>query len=90
MLFSRAYFRFRFFFRDARAIFQWRRVPVAQRAAAAGAVAVPGLLLDVLITSFFAQTFPNVNPAGAGAWGAWLLFSDALFLVPAIWGGKDE
>lgn len=74
----------------ARAIFQWRRVPVAQRAAAALAVAVPGMLLDVLTTYFFAQTFPNVNAAGAGAWGAWLLFSYALFLVPALWGGQDE
>lgn len=74
----------------AYAIFQWRRVPAAQRAAAAVAVAVPGMLLDVLTTYFFAQTFPNVNAAGDGAWGAWLLFSYALFLVPALWGGKDE
>ncbi len=74
----------------ARAIFQWRRVPASQRAAAALGVAVPGMLLDVLTTYFFAQTFPNVNAAGAGAWGAWLLFSYALFLLPAIWGGKDE
>ena len=71
----------------ARAIFQWWR---AQRAAAAVAVAVPGMLLDVLTTYFFAQTFPNVNAAGDGAWGAWLLFSYALFLVPAIFGGRDE
>jgi hypothetical protein len=74
----------------AYAIFQWRRVPAAQRAAAAVAVAVPGMLLDVLTTFFFAQTFPNVSAAGDAAWGAWLLFSYALFLVPAIWGGKDE
>lgn len=74
----------------AYAIFQWRRVPATQRAAAAVAVAVPGMLLDVLTTYFFAQTFPNVNGAGDGAWGAWLLFSYALFLVPALWGGKDE
>jgi hypothetical protein len=74
----------------AYAIFQWRRVPVTQRAAAAVAVAVPGMLLDVLTTYFFAQTFPNVNAAGDGAWGAWLLFSYALFLVPVLWGGKDE
>ena len=74
----------------ARAIFQWRRVPAAQRAAAALGVALPGMLLDVLTTYFFRQTFPNVSAAGAGAWGAWLLFSYALFLLPAVWGGKDE
>lgn len=74
----------------ARAIFQWRRVPVAQRAAVALAVAVPGMLLDVLTTYFFAQTFPNMDAAGDGAWGAILLFSYALFLVPALWGGRDE
>lgn len=73
----------------ARAIFRGWRVPAAQRASAALGVALPGMLLDVLTTYFFAQFFPNVNAAGAGAWGACLLFSYALFLVPAFFG-KDE
>lgn len=71
------------------AIFRWRRVPVAQRPAVALAIAVPGMLLDVLTTYFFQQVFPNLNAAGAGAWGACLLFSYALFLVPALFGRKE-
>jgi hypothetical protein len=74
----------------ALAIFRWRRVPASQRAVVALAVAVPGMLLDVLTTYFFVQVFPNVSATGAGAWGAWLLFSYALFLLPALKGGKDE
>lgn len=42
------------------------------------------MLLDVLTTYFFQQIFPNLNPAGDGAWGAALLFSYALFLFPAL------
>lgn len=70
-------------------IFRWRRVPVQQRAAVAIALAAPGMLLDVLTTYFFAQVFPNLNPVGDGAWGAVLLFSYALFLLPALVEGKD-
>lgn len=61
-----------------------RRVPDPERPRAALALALPGQLLDVLSTLFFARVFPNLDPAMDGAFGALMLWGYALLMLPAL------
>jgi len=66
------------------AIFQWKKVPPHQRQEAAICLAIPGMLLDVVTTYFFASAFPNVLPIADGAFGAWLLWGYAIVLLTGL------
>ena len=66
------------------AIFRWKKVPMNQRLEAAVCLAIPGMLLDVVTTYFFAQAFPNVLPTADGAFGAWLLWGYAIVLLTGL------
>lgn len=66
------------------AIFRWKKVLMDQRLEAAVCLAIPGMLLDVVTTYFFAQAFPNVLPTADGAFGAWLLWGYAIVLLTGL------
>lgn len=72
------------------AIFQLKKVPPHQRQEAAICLAIPGMLLDVVTTYFFAQAFPNVLPTADGAFGAWLLWGYAIVLVTGLIASRSR
>lgn len=55
-----------------------------QRALAAIALVVPGMLFDTATTIWFSRVFPNIRPDAAGLFGGWLLFCNMVVLVTAI------
>lgn len=65
-------------------IFQWKKVPPHQHQEAVICLAIPGMLLDVVTTYFFAQVFPNILPSADGAFGAWLLWGYAIVLITGL------
>ncbi|NJR52797.1 MAG: DUF5367 domain-containing protein, partial [Leptolyngbyaceae cyanobacterium CSU_1_3] len=66
------------------AIFRWKKVPTNWRLEAAVCLAIPGMLLDVVTTYFFVQAFPHVLPTADGAFGAWLLWGNAIILLTGL------
>ena len=71
-------------------LFQWQKVQPNQRRDAAICLAIPGMLLDVLTTFFFAQVYPNLLPTADGAYGAWLLWGYALVLITGFITGQTR
>jgi Family of unknown function (DUF5367) len=71
-------------------LFQWKKVQPNQRRDAAICLAIPGMLLDVVTTYFFAQVYPNVLPSADGAYGAWLLWGYALVLITGFITGQTS
>lgn len=72
-------------------LFRWKKVQPDQRRDAAICLAIPGMLLDVVTTYFFALVYPNVLPSADGAYGAWLLWGYALVLITGfIMGQKSK
>ncbi|MBD2773931.1 DUF5367 domain-containing protein [Iningainema tapete] len=65
-------------------IFRWQKVQPQQRRDVAICLAIPGMLLDVLTTYFFAQVFPNMSPWADGPYGAWLLWGYAILLLTGV------
>ena len=48
------------------------------------ALVTPGMLLDAISATWFAQIFPNIPPDAAGLFGGWLLLCNVLALVSAL------
>jgi len=66
-----------------RRIFARQSIPPSEWAAAAIALAAPGMLLDTLSTVSFSVVFPNIRPDAAALFGAWLLLCNATALISA-------
>jgi Family of unknown function (DUF5367) len=71
-------------------LFQWKKVLPHQRRDAAICLVIPGMLLDVPTTYFFAQVYPNMLPSADGAFGAWLLWGYALVLITGLMTGRPS
>ena len=71
-------------------LFRWQKVQPDQRRDAAICLTIPGMLLDVVTTYFFAQAYPNVLPTADGAYGAWLLWGYALVLITGFITGQKS
>lgn len=71
-------------------LFDWKQVQPHQRRDAAICLAIPGMLLDVVTTYFFAQVYPNVLPTADGPYGAWLLWGYALILTTGLITGSRK
>lgn len=71
-------------------LFRWQKVQPDQRRTAALCLAIPGMLLDVVTTYWFAQVYPNVSPTADGAYGAWLLWGYALVLLTGLMTGQNH
>ena len=68
----------------AYSLFIWQNVEPFRRKDAAICLAIPGMLLDVLVTYFFPYFFPNMSYQANGAFGAWLLWGYAIVLMTGI------
>lgn len=72
-------------------LFRWKKVQPDQCRDAVICLAIPGILLDVVTTYFFALVYPNVLPSAAGAYGSWLLWGYGLVLITGfIMGQKSK
>lgn len=64
-------------------IYDWRRVNLFDRPAAAILMCLPGLLIDVVLLAWFETVYPNLEGGGA-LFGAWLLWAYALVLLTGL------
>lgn len=62
---------------------KWRHIPAPHWASAALLIAVPGIFGEALVLSNFAFFMPELQPATAGKYGAFLFAAYALFLAIA-------
>jgi Family of unknown function (DUF5367) len=64
-------------------ILKWRHTPLADWAAAALLIALPGMFGEAVLLSRFATLMPRMRPETAGRYGAFLFATYALFLTVA-------
>lgn len=67
-----------------RTVFQRFKLGREQVAISALAMAIPGMLGDVLSLKFHAWVFPNLNPDQVGNLGAWVLWAYVLVLISPL------
>ena len=66
------------------ALFRRYRLDRAHRCEAAILLALPGMILDAVVTEAFAAVFPNMPGSSAASFGAWLLAAYAAVLLAAL------
>jgi hypothetical protein len=64
-------------------IYDWRRLNLQDRPAAAILMSLPGLLIDVVVLLIYGTVYPNLGDT-AGMFGAWLLWAYGLVLISGL------
>ncbi len=64
-------------------IYDWRKVSLHDRPAAAILMSLPGILIDVVVVLMFSTVYPNLGDV-AGLFGAWLLWAYGLVLITGL------
>ncbi|MEC0207996.1 DUF5367 family protein [Paenibacillus ehimensis] len=64
--------------------FAWGKAAPADRPLAALLMALPGMLLDIVSTSFHRLVFPAIPASGLYLFSAWLLWAYSLILLGGI------
>ena len=71
-------------------LFRWRKLTRPRRFEAAVLLVISGMVLDALAIEVFDRVFPNMPPAAASSFGAWLLVAYASVLLAAFLPSADD